>query len=321
VPVCELRPEVPAEVGKVVAKAIEKRREDRHQSARELLGDLAAALGPRWKTVLAWEVAHELSGDGVAAPTDAAVSTIIGAADLALSAGNSAAPPAQVGERAFSTLSRSAGEVAGAQTAFDQVPRKRYGLVAAGIALSVAAAVGAVALLRRSPPAVGQRDEQRAASPALKPADPVGHGKPASAPAAASPKTVHLVRVTADDERVICRARIGSDAVRTQPVPCSFDVPEGRRLELEARRPGFEPFRQTWAVTEARSLHLSTRQGERKITVASGAKPPKPVVTRSPVPSKTTPKPDDKSTKPAPPPIPSKPAEPKPLHNGHPDEL
>ena len=60
----EVRPDLPAGVSRVVQRAIRKKRGDRHQSAMELVDDLAQALGDRWKEVLLWSMTVDQEAEG-----------------------------------------------------------------------------------------------------------------------------------------------------------------------------------------------------------------------------------------------------------------
>ena len=63
-PLDTVRPDLPSTVVQVVEKAIRKDRADRHQSAMELLDDLAQAMGDRWNEVLIWSVTVERENRG-----------------------------------------------------------------------------------------------------------------------------------------------------------------------------------------------------------------------------------------------------------------
>ena len=63
-PLTEVRPDLPAVVSRVVERAIRKERKDRHQSAKELLDDLAHALGDQWNEVLLWSVTVDKEAEG-----------------------------------------------------------------------------------------------------------------------------------------------------------------------------------------------------------------------------------------------------------------
>jgi serine/threonine-protein kinase len=149
-PLLEVRPDLPPEIVHIVEKSIQKRPEDRYQSAGEVIADLASAMGPRWKTVLAWQIAPELSGDRIAtrAVGDAPADTALASTDPA-----QAAQPNQTPEQ------RAEPPAAAVETT-DAAPPKRgrrpvaLALVVAG---SAAAIAGAALFLRSSgaPPARG----------------------------------------------------------------------------------------------------------------------------------------------------------------------
>jgi serine/threonine protein kinase len=255
-PLRSLCPEISEDLERVIAKAMHKSPDERHESMAAFSQELLAAAG----------VGDTSPIKLVVAPDPASAASTAPAADVEEhpETGDDGGSISQETRRP-TTLRGATGELA----SFVERTRRRRSTgqwLAVGV-VGIALAASIAVLLWKS-------NGTRPDSPPLATGRAPDLQSTASGPMDAMevPPTIHRIKVTADDPGVACRARIDHGELQSQSVPCAFDVTDGQQIDLQLVRRGFKPFSQAWKVDAARDLAVEVSRRQRRVLLLDRAR-------------------------------------------------
>jgi hypothetical protein len=174
-------------------------------------------------------------------------------------------------------------------------------VIAAGAAVAVLAGGGVALMMSRS---AGRGETSGGPARPVPAADAAPRSAARLAPDARRPAGPrrHKITVRVGGQRATCTVDIEGTAPLELKQPCRFEADDGRRVRLEVRRPGHEPFVERWHAVADRIIdvvaHVEPRKAARPATppiakakTAPATPPPKPEPKAEPV---AVPKPEPK---------------------------